>query len=261
MVKLLKHELIALFRILLFFAAAVVVFAAIGRIILAVELAKVENGASGNMLLPLLFILLYVFAILALVVAAWGLGVSRFYKTLFSGEGYLTLSLPVSPVGIIWAKLLSSIIAMFAACAVSAFSLFIFLIGMPANFLSDLGVDVVISFQMWFEDIAAAPGLFVEELLLFILTIPVGTLVIYACISVGQLFTSHRKLMTFVIVIGLYIVYQMLALYAMTPIYEAAEKVSVHLYMWVQILLVGVIDAGSFFLIRYILRNKVNLIV
>ena len=42
MVKLLKHELIALFRILIFFAAAVVVFAAVGRILLAVELSDSE---------------------------------------------------------------------------------------------------------------------------------------------------------------------------------------------------------------------------
>ena len=123
MVKLLKHELIALFRVLVFFAAAVVVFAVIGRILLAVEIGDVGQG-----LLTLLFILFYVFAICALVVAAWVLGISRFYKTLFTGEGYMTLSLPVSPTRIICAKLLSSLIAMFAACIVSALSLCIFFI-------------------------------------------------------------------------------------------------------------------------------------
>ena len=84
MVKLLKHELIALFRVLVFFAAAVVVFAAIGRILLAVELKDLGNGSSG--MLSLFFILFYVFAIMALVIAAWALGISRFYKTLFTGE-------------------------------------------------------------------------------------------------------------------------------------------------------------------------------
>ena len=259
MVKLLKHELIALFRVLVFFAAAVVVFAVIGRILLAVDTARAAN--EGTALLSLLFILFYVFAICALVLAAWALGVSRFYKTLFTGEGYMTLSLPVSPMGIIWAKLLSSLIAMFAACIVSILSLCIFFIGLPSDFWSELGIDLLISFRMWFDSIVAAPGEFVEELILSIVTIPVTLLIVYSCISVGQLFTSHRKLMTFVIIIGLYIVAQLLSLYAIQPIYVMAEKVSVHLYLWLQILFVTALDVGCFFLVRYILKNKVNLIV
>ncbi len=256
MVKLLKHELIALFRVLLFFAIAVVVFAAIGRILLAVEI-----GDAGQGILTLLFVLFYVFAIMALVGAAWALGISRFYKTLFTGEGYMTLSLPVSPMGIIWAKLLSSLIAMFAACLVSALSLCIFFIGLPANILSEIGIDILVSFQEWFDSIVAMPLQFVEELILFIVTLPVTLLLIYTCISLGQLFTNHRKLMTFVIVIALYIAGQMLALYAIQPIYEAAAEVSVHLYLWLQILFVAAIDVACFFLVRYILKNKVNLIV
>ena len=256
MVKLLKHELIALFRVLLFFAIAVVVFAAIGRILLAVEI-----GNAGQGILTFLFVLFYVFAIMALVGAAWVLGISRFYKTLFTGEGYMTLSLPVTPTQIIWAKLLSSIIAMFAGCLVSALSLCIFFIGLPSNILSEIDIDILVSFQEWFDSIVAAPLQFVEELILYIVTIPVTLLIIYACISLGQLFTNHRKLMMFVIIVALYIVGQMLSLYAVQPIYEAAAKVSVHLYLWLEIFLVTAIDVGCFFLVRYILKNKVNLIV
>lgn len=259
MVKLFKHELIALFRVLTFFAAAVVVFAVIGRILLAVDISKAAS--EGAALLTLLFILFYVFAIGALVIAAWALGISRFYKTLFTGEGYMTLSLPVSPMGIIWAKLLSSLIAMFAACLVSALSLCIFFIGLPADLLSEIGVEILVSIQSWFDGIVAAPGLFVEELLLFIVSVPVTLLLIYACISLGQLFTNHRKLMTFVIILALYIVGQMLSLYALTPIYSMAFETSVHLYTWIQIILVTALDIGCFFLVRYILKNKVNLIV
>lgn len=256
MVKLLKHELIALFRVLVFFAAAVVVFAVIGRILLAVEIGDVGQG-----ILTLLFILFYVFAICALVVAAWALGITRFYKTLFTGEGYMTLSLPVSPTGVICAKLLSSLIAMFAACIVSALSLCIFFIGLPSDILSEVGLDISVSFQMWFDSIVAAPGVFAEELLLFLVNLPVTLLVIYACICLGQLFTHHRKLMTFVFILGLYIAWQMFSVFALEPIYEMAEMTSVHLYMWIRIILTLAIDVGSFFLIRYILKNKVNLIV
>lgn len=261
MVKLLKHELIALFRVLVFFAAAVAVFAVIGRILLAVDYARLENGDQNGALLSLVFVMFYVFAIVALVFAAWALGVSRFYKTLFTGEGYMTLSLPVSPMEIILAKLLSSLIAVFAAAAVSALSLFIFFIGVDSDILHAIGMDIEVSFQMWFDSIAAEPFIFVEEFLLFLVTVPAALLAVYACISLGQLFTNRRKLMTFAIAIAAYIVVQMLALFCIQPIYDAAEEVSRHLLLWVQILLYAAVDAGCFFLIRYILRNKVNLIV
>ncbi len=263
MVKLLKHELIALFRVLVFFAAAVVVFAVLGRIMLAVDIARVQSGDQNGIILSIIFILFYVFAICALVIAAWALGVSRFYKTLFTGEGYLTLSLPVSPMGIIWAKLLSSIIAMFAACIVSVLSLCIFLVGLPWGLLSELGVEIALSLQMWGDSIVAAPGLFVEQLILFIVGVPVSLLLVYTCISLGQLFTHHRKLMIFVIVLVLYILIQIGSAYILSPITAAlsAAGQSVHLLMWLEILLVAATDVGCFFLIRYILKNKVNFLV
>ena len=227
------------------------------RILLAVEFSGDENIN----ILAILFILFYVFAILALIVAAWALGVSRFYKTLFTGEGYMTLSLPVSPMKVVWAKLLSSLIAMFAALVVSVLSLLIFFIGVDSQIVPILGNELAISFEMWFESIAAAPLQFVEEVILFILSIPVSLLLLYDCICLGQLFTNHRKLMTFLIVLGLYFVGEILSITALTPVLDAAFEVSEHLCLWIEILLVAALDVGSFLLVRYILKEKVNLIV
>lgn len=258
MVKLLKHELLALFRILFFFAVAVVVFAVAGRILLTVQL---HNGGDFSGVLAVLFVVFYICAILALIFAAWAIGVSRFYKTLFTGEGYMTLSLPVSPSGVIAAKLLSSLIAVAAAAAVSVLSLCIFLVGLDIGLLQNLGLGISEAFETLGSLIAAEPLVFAEEIILAIVSLPASLLVLYACIAAGQLFTNRRKLMTFLLIIGVYILYEMLSVFCFMPIMAAAEDLSAHLALWIEIILVAAADVGCFFFVRYILKNKINLVV
>lgn len=257
MVKLLKHELFALFRILAFFAGAVLIFACLGRISLEVQLKG--NGADGAF--TFLVIMFYVIAIFALIIGAWGLGVSRFYKTLFTGEGYMTLSLPVSPMQLIWAKVLSSIIAMASASVVSILSLVIIFAGLDPYLSEAFGSMFSWLFEMLGVLITVEPLLFIEGLLIFILSIPMSLLVIFAGISVGQLFTAHRKLMMYLVLVGVYIFVQLFTTLALAPLLASAGVVSEHLSMWIYIILIAGVDVGCFFLIRYILKNKVNLIV
>ncbi len=89
-----------------------------------------------------------------------------------------------------------------------------------------------------------------------------GLLLIYLVISVGQLFTAHRKMITFSIaIVFLLIVLPILNTYCLQKILNAAAHVSFHLSNWIQIIVYLAIDVGSFFAVRYILKNKVNLIV
>lgn len=255
MVKMLKHELFALFRVLVFFAAAVIAFACLGRLMIYLETNKNEATLS------VMFVMFYVFAIFALIIAAFALGVSRFYKTLFTGEGYMTLSLPVKSTSLIWAKLLSSIIAMAFATVVSVLSLTIFLIGVDPEIIESISWGFSVAFDEIGAAIAAEPLYFFEGLVTFVLSIPMSLLVFYALISLGQLFTAHRKALTFVFFIAFYIAAQMFSLLCFAPIMSAAESVSPHLAIWVLNVFIAAVDVGCFFLIRYILKNKVNLIV
>ncbi len=131
--KLLKHELIALFRVLGFIAVAVFGFAVLGRIVIAI---------NSETVFGFLLILFYLFAIMTLIVAAFVLGISQFYKSLFTGSGYMTLSLPATADQIIWAKLLSSVIAMFFASAVSLLSATVFLVGIPSEFWAEFWASI-----------------------------------------------------------------------------------------------------------------------
>ena len=257
--KLMKHELYALFRILVFFAAAVVVFAVIGRLLIAVNIAN--GDADGTMaLLLVLVIFFYATSIMLFVGVAWGLGISRFYKTLFTGEGYMTLALPAKPTQIVGAKMLSAFIAMAFASVVSALSLLVFFIGWNAEIMRT--ISEALSELAWIigEVMAEEPLLTFEFIVLGLVMLPMSVLVVYAVISVGQLFTAHRKGLTLLLAFGVYIVGSVLSATVLNPILERASEVSPHLSVWINIILVALIDVGCWFLVRYILKNKVNLI-
>lgn len=255
--KLMKHELFALFRVLVFFMIGAVVFGVLGRIFVAVNYGGGEEGGP----LAFLFILFHIFAVLALVIAAYALGISRFYKTLFTGEGYLTLSLPATPTQILWSKLLSTLVAVLAAGAVSALTVSIYLIGWNQEIMQELGNFLSGLWNMNVEIVIADPLYLVEAIVQGILVLPVWLLLIYAGMGIGQLFSTHRKLFMFLVFFGGYIVLSIFSELCLTPILEAANEVSGHLAGWITIALTAGADVGCFFLTRFILKYKVNLTV
>ena len=82
--KLIKHELIAIGRVLAFIAIAAFLFSILSRFSMH---ASNENGT-----LYVIMISFFTMTILALDIAAWALCFVRFAKPLFSGEGYMTFS-------------------------------------------------------------------------------------------------------------------------------------------------------------------------
>lgn len=252
--KLMKHELYALFRVLVFFMIAAVAFGVLGRVFVAVEVGR------GDGPLSILFIVFHIFALCALVIAAYALGVSRFYKTLFTGEGYLTLSLPATPAQILWAKLLSSIVAVLAAGAVSALTVSLYLIGWNKEVMESIGELFGEFWSLNAELLLADPLYAVEAIVGGVLSLPVWLLLVYTGLCIGQLFSSKRKLWMFLVFAGGYVIIDVFLQLCFTPILLAADGVSGHLSGWIVIALTAAVDVGCFFFVRFILKNKVNLI-
>lgn len=256
--KLMKHELYALFRILTFFAVAVVALAVAGRILLyfSIEASYLDSLHAFTGFV----IFFYILAISAFAFAAYIMGINRFYRTLFTGEGYMTLSLPATATQLIWSKLLSALIGVFFASVVSIISLVIFLVGWDVVAMQAIAE----AFGFIAEAIRllaqTEPLLFFEGIVMALVLMPMGLLVVFAVISLGQMFTSHRKMATFIIFIGVYFVGNSLVSVLLIPMLAFIANASPHLVIWIYILIIAAIDVGCFFLIRYILRNKVNLI-
>ena len=89
--KLLKHEFIYYFRTFALFLPIVLVIAAMTRVFRLFEnsdsvIASIAVGSSALML----FVACWALLVLSVIVA-----VVRFYKNMYSAEGYLTFTLPV----------------------------------------------------------------------------------------------------------------------------------------------------------------------
>lgn len=257
--KLMKHELFALFRILLFFAVAVMVLAIAGRILIYFAFSA-ANESPSLATLTIFVITFYMLAISTFAFVAYILGIRRFYKTLFTGEGYMTLSLPATASQLIWAKLLSALIGVLFAAAVSTLSLTVFLVGWDVATMQEIA-EVFSFISEGIKLLAQTePLVLVEAIVLTLIILPMGLLVVFAIISIGQLFTNRRKLATFLIFLGAYFFGNTIISMLLVPIIGVMANLSVHLIVWIYIAICAAIDVGCFFLIRYILKNKVNLI-
>lgn len=255
--KLMKHELKALFRILLIVGIVALVISGVGSLLIYTN----PDGYLG-----VLFVLVGIYFSLAVAIMALAWSVRQFYASMFTGEGYMTFSLPVTPMQMVWAKLLSALIAMFfgvviciASCSMML-STFLAMLDPAAleEFWATLGQIGDVLQQL----IASKPLVFVELAILIIVSIPMTMLFFYSVISVGQLFTKGRKWITYAIGVGLiFVVLPILSNYCLYPILDAASNVSVHLSIWLYIILDVGLEVGMLFLIRYIMLHRVNLIV
>lgn len=251
--KLMKHELRALFRVILTFGCAAFVVSGVASLLVWLD----PDGFVGVLLYMFSFIMTSVLVLVGLI---WS--IRQFYASLFTGEGYMTFSLPVKPMQLLWSKLLSALIASFFCSLITIASWLMLLASLSPEIIRELSMVFGELFEVIQVAISSDPLLVVEFAILIIVSIPTTTLFIYSVISVGQLFTNHRKVITFVMGIALlYIILPLLMNFCVTPILEAAARVNLHLALWIYILLMSACDVGMFFLIRYIMLHRVNLIV
>ena len=248
--KLIKHELFSTVRVAAIPAAVMIILAVLSRIML-------ETSNPG---LAFMIIMFYFFFVFATLLIGYFFGIHSFYQSLFTGNGYLTLSLPVSADQLIWAKLISAITVMFASIIVTILSACIFFIGLPAEVYEEIEEGFIYIGEI--ISLADIEPLFVFELiLLMIIGVPMSFLVFYAVMCVGQLFTvKNRKGIAIALYIGLLFAWSTLNQLVFEPILAKAAEVSIHLSMWLRIVFYAAVTVGSYFIVRYIIRNKVNLL-
>ena len=101
--KLFKHEFLAWLRIMAVVYAVMVSFSVAFRLFLGID-----SDTVAYEVLTALGTGIYVMFLGICLSFCSIFGVVRFYKNLFTGEGYLTLTLPVSAAAHIWVKALTS---------------------------------------------------------------------------------------------------------------------------------------------------------
>ncbi|WP_165329092.1 hypothetical protein ACFSN5_06490 [Streptococcus tangpeifui] len=153
---------------------------------------------SGGFLALIFILVILAFACLIVgqLIATLILIIRRFYSNLFGREGYLTLTLPVKESQLISSKLLVATTLTIGNCIVIALSL-----GLIYSFVNHQDTS---AFYRFFK--SASPNATVATIRSGVLLSLVSAIIswisnillIYASITVGQLFRNHRVLMAFV---------------------------------------------------------------
>lgn len=255
--KLMKYELRTLYRTLLWLMGAVLLLAVTVRLAgiwVDKALDGTEYPAAMSIIVGEILGVCFAIAVFALSISGVILCVKRFFKSLFTGEGYMTFSLPVTPTQLLLSKLLSSLVATFSCYAVLAVA---FLIAGNSDVL--FGVYLFGSVSSWGEYFTAQPLYAVESVLLVLGQIPASLLFFFLMASIGQLFSKGRAGITIGLSLACAFVFSLLfgTLLPAAVVWEMSD----HVLMWIWIAVTYAFCVGSFFVIRYLLMHKVNLIV
>ncbi len=249
--KLIKHELFSTIRIAAIPAVVMLLLAILTRI-------TVE---TSNVSLAITSVSFYMFSVAATLFIGYFFGIHSFYQSLFTSNGYLTLSLPVTPDQLIWSKLIAAITVMFASIIICILSACIFFIGLPEEVIQQITDAFAQMGDSINRFINAEPMVFVELILFAIVYVPMMFLVFYTVMCIGQLFTvKNRKAIAILIYVGIVFVWSVFNQAIFTHINSSMAEVSIHLAMWVNIVFYAAVSVGCYFFVRYVIKNKVNLL-
>lgn len=150
--------------------------------------------------LPMLLSTL-LFAVLAIasVVIVYILMIRRFYRNIYSNEGYLTLTLPVRRGSVIWSKLICSVVWVIGTFAVLMLSGMILILSDTTNSFMSVLADTLLIAEWMIKFIDLRIWVIAAELSAFgLVSLFKSILILYAAVSIGQLFKRHRILGSFV---------------------------------------------------------------
>lgn len=269
--KLFKHEFLAYIRVMGVVYLVLLGVAALSRFVQFFEAETVPynivRGASFAM---------YGICALGTLAANTVMAVVRFYRNLFTGEGYLTLTLPVTPAQHIWVKVLTALcmeavtwlVVMASGCVITAGEVLVEVIK-AAAYIGDQIYGVIGFHGAVFgaELVIVMAGQFAAAMMLY-----------YLCIAIGQLFRKNRILAAVGAYVGFYILSQILAtvymatfsVYAMTGAFErdmeqlwrfvdAHPYTAMHSFLWIGFAVQAVFFLVEFLAVKGIITKKLNL--
>lgn len=211
--KLLKYDFTSVSKILLPLHLILILFAVMGRILIAFGVGESAPLIAGFLLM------FYILGIVAIGIVTIVVLVLKFYRNLFTSQGYLMNTLPVKPSSLILSKLTVAVTWSIIDCIFVLFSLFILVASQNVfNALYEGRAELA---QVWdvmkflFSGTTSTP-LFIGALILFaILAMSYMYLSFYVSISVGQLMTKHKILGAFLTYVAIYLVVQFLSILVM----------------------------------------------
>lgn len=201
--KLFKHEIHALWRLMIPIWCVLFGMSVLGRFIQLFEQETVAyNIISGSA------IFFYVVALIASIVCPFVFAITRFHRNLFSGEGYLSFTLPVTTHQHITVKLVVAVLTELVTLAAAAISVILVTFG---DLTVEIGKALWYLFKLSVREWGAhLPVYIVECVIGLILLFTMETLLFYACICIGQQSKKNRTLAAVGAYFGFYVIQQII---------------------------------------------------
>lgn len=222
-----------------------------------------------------LTILTYIFCLAALSFCVTICTAVRFYKNLFTDEGYLMFTLPVKTSDLLLSKMLVAVLWKLISIVFTMLSIFgIATVGI--SYLSDM--SIVHFFQEFFDLFKDAlsemretlmipiPLFFLWLLLIGVCSLVFSILFIYTCICLGQFWSRHKIGGAILAYFGLRFVFRLFRQIFAIPLsnfsYYDVEDFTAGswlLIMFVTLLIMGGLCVAMYCICNYIMSKKLNL--
>ena len=265
--KLLKYELRATGRQVLPLCGGMVAFALLRRLLGLLQITRAWPGLDGA--LDSLGIGLFTLLLIACTVAVFIVLIMRYYRNLYTDEGYLMNTLPVSPTQNLPAKTFVAVIWQVAALVALLISVFISVVGTPVSRQIALGfAEMNIELQhLFLLHQGFVLIIAIETILVIFISAFAGMLQFYAAISLGQFIRRHRVLGAVVFYFGLNFAFSVLSMLVMLPLGLLGNRFTavtmlpqaIALSFGLTLLLTLVEGIVCFFLARWCLAKKLEL--
>ena len=264
--KLIKYDFASYLRLLLPVQLILLGIAALNRFIQIFE----DTGSAVYNIVFGSSVFLYVVSIIVCLLLTTIVAITRFYKGMYSNEGYLSHTLPVTPSQHILSKLLVSMIFQIGSAFAVFLSFCISTLGELNIELFKAGGYLLGRFYTFYQGNTIL--YIIEFIVMMLVSSAAGMLMLYFCISVGQLAKKHKVLAAFGVYFGLYIISQifgtiMIIMFATNPwlMGDIAKWVAYnttaffHIALCGGIILSAILGVVYFLITRYIMSKKLNL--
>lgn len=193
--KLIKYDFKALSRYLIVIHGMLLITAVLGRLLFVGRFAEHPNDGLSDFsaVVMIIGILVYVILFMTAVFGTLLLIAIHFYKNLYSDEGYLTHTLPVSSGQLLISKAISGSVWMFVDVVLVISSILILVLYKPIiqDFVAH---KYEVLTAMGFPSTVGYGKIFLAVMIMFIISSVSNVMMLYVSITVGQLFSNHRVL-------------------------------------------------------------------
>ena len=265
--KLWKHEYLAWLRVLPLIYGITLAVATLLRIVLIFE--------NDSLYYRIVFgsaVFVFVVALMVTLASATVFGIQRFYKNLFTGEGYLTHTLPVTPANHLWVKVLTAVsfdilsvlVCLLAGAIATAGEVFSEICKAAAYLVRQIPGDYI----------GHAAGWTAEVIVMFVVAMFGSHMLFYLCICLGQLFRKNRVLAAVGVYFGFYAVSQVVST-VLTVVFAIMgeqgvwdgilEQIAknpitfVHLLLCGTVVLTVLLNLVYFWICHWVIHKKLNL--